>query len=319
MSVALSIVFTGLCALVTDGDRAPAEVLLVDTQGVGRVNGVLLPDHAATLVVSLNSLANAETSHPTRVIVGSPDRGTSAEQIGIWDLTGSEVRIRVAGAQHSGLQLFRPTHGSSSWPVPPREHNDAASWRDLRFVADMKALAGDGRIDPTLVDSEDPEGALPRAVAARIHLDGGRIEAGLPSQEIYRDEMFEFSAAGAAKRLRQAVTDTIRWTLESDARAVVIEITPVAGGPTRRLVLAPSAEPHALFVSNLPAQNVHPEAHASMSSDEMAALHFGVYYELLRVKPNERPLPRVAVSSDERNATGLMHGPFCPPAMFSRN
>jgi hypothetical protein len=48
----------------------------------------------------------------------------------------------------------------------------------------------------------------------------------------------------------------------------------------------------------------------------MAALHFGAYYELLRVKPSDRPLPRLWAPS--RRATGMMHGPFCPPAMFSR-
>jgi hypothetical protein len=316
MSVALSVVFTGLCALVTNGDRVPAEVLLVDAQGVGPVNGVLLPAHAPTLVVSLRDLSNAETSSPTRVVAGSPDRGNSAEQIGIWDLTGSEVRIRAAGALESGLSLFRPTDGSSSWPEPPRDGNDAASWRDLRFVADMKGLAGDGRIDPGLVGNQDSASGLPRAVAARIRLDGGRIEAGIPSQEAYREEVFEFIGAGAAPRLRQAVTDTIRWSLEGDSAAIVVEITPVAGGPTKHLVFSPSAEPHALFVSNLPAQNVHPDTHASMSSEEMGALHFGAYYELLRVKPNERPLPRIAISSDDRKATGMMGRPLCPPAWF---
>jgi hypothetical protein len=315
MSVALSVVFTGLCALVTNGDRAPAELLLVDAQGVGPVNGVLLPEHAPTLAVSLRSLANAETSHPTRVIAGSLDRGTSAEQIGIWDLTGSEVRIRVANAQEPGLQLFRPHDGSSSWPEPPRDRDDAASWRDLRFVADMKGLAGDGRIDPSLVGSEDPATVLPRAVAARIHLEGGRIEAGIPSQEAYRSDMFDFSEPGALPRLRQAVTDTIRWSLESNAAAVVIEITPVAGGAPRRLVFAPSDEPRALFVSNLPAQNVHP-AHAAISSEEMGALHFGAYYELLRVKPKTRPLPRIAIGPEDRRVTGIMGRPNCPPAWF---
>jgi hypothetical protein len=279
------------------------------------VNGVLLPEHAPTLAVSLRSLANAETSHPTRVIAGSPDRGAYAEQIGIWDLAGSEVRIRVASSEEPALQLFRPTDGSSSWPEPPVDRDDAASWRDLRFVADMKGLAGDGRIDPSLVGSEDPASVLPRAVAARIHLDGGRIEAGIPSQEAYRGDVFEFSESGAIPRLRQAVTDTIRWSLESDAAAVVVEITPLAGGSTRRLVFAPSAGPHALFVSNLPAQNVHAD-HSAISSEEMGALHFGAYYELLRVKPKMRPLPRIAIGPEDRRATGIMGRPICPPAWF---
>jgi hypothetical protein len=313
----MSIVFTGLCALVTDGDRTPAEVLLVDAQGVGRVNGVLLPDHSPTLVVSLSSLANAETSNPSRVVAGSQGGGTSVEQFGLWDLTGSEVRIRVQGAASPALQLFRPTDGSSSWPDPPRDRDDAGAWRDLRFVADMKALAGDGQIDPALVSRDGLVASLPRAVAARIRLEGGRLEAGLPSQETYRDDVFAFGANGMRPRLKQAVTDTIRWSLDSDASAVVIEISPVAGGSTRRLVLAPGTRLHTLFVSNLPTENVHPDAHHSVTSEQMAALHFGVYYELLQVKPNERPLPRLATSG--RRATGMLSGPFCPPAWFHKD
>jgi hypothetical protein len=318
MSVALSVVFTGLCALVTNGDRAPAQVLLVDAQGVGRVNGVLLPEHAPTLAVSLRSLANAETSHPTRVIAGSPDGGSSAEQIGIWDLTGSEVRVRVAGVEALGPELFRPADGVSSWPEPPRARDDASSWRDLRFVADMKGLAGDGQIDPSLVGSGDATGTLPRAVAGRFWIDGGRIEAGLPSQEAYRGEVFEFNAAGSTPKLRQAVTDTVRWNLEGDA-AIIVEIAPVTGGPARRLVFGPSAEPHALFVSNLPTQNEHSGTHSAASAEEMGALHFGAYYELLRVKPNERPLPRIATGRYHRGATGTMGRPLCPPAWFHEN
>ena len=66
MGIGMSIVFTGLCALVTDADRGSAQVLLVNAQGIGEVGGVVLPEHAPTLVVGLDSLANAETSRPTR-------------------------------------------------------------------------------------------------------------------------------------------------------------------------------------------------------------------------------------------------------------
>ena len=68
MGIGLSIVFTGLCALVTDGDGGSGQVLLVDAQEIGEVGGVVLPEHAPTLVVELDSLANAETSRPTRVV-----------------------------------------------------------------------------------------------------------------------------------------------------------------------------------------------------------------------------------------------------------
>ncbi len=51
----------------------------------------------------------------------------------------------------------------------------------------------------------------------------------------------------------------------------------------------------------------------------MAALHFGAYYELLQYKPTDRPLPRLVAETPWRGATGMFGGPFCPPAVFTRN
>jgi len=82
MTVALSIVFTGLCALVTNGDRKPAQVLLVDASGVGEVDGVALPAHVPTLVARLATLAKAESSQPTRVVGKGRGRG-AVDQVGL--------------------------------------------------------------------------------------------------------------------------------------------------------------------------------------------------------------------------------------------
>jgi len=323
MSAAVSIVFTGLCALVT-GDNRPAQVLLVDAQGVGTVGGVTLPSHAPSLVASLSALANAESSHPTRVVAAWPGRGSALaslpglrfgvpEQIGIWDLAGSEVRIKVQGQSGKGVELYRPPGGRSSWPSSPAS-DDLDSWRDLRFVPDLGMLTGDGRIDPSLV--ADGESVLPSRVASRIHLDGGRFEGGVPSQRSFREAFFEFAADGRAPRLRQALTDTLRWSLETEA-PVVIEIAPVGGGPVRRLVLASGTASHEIFVSNLPAENLPPEAHHAVSEEEMGALHFGAYYALLQNTPDERPLPRRVLVSRGRKAVGLAGQTLCPPGNFS--
>jgi hypothetical protein len=332
MSVAMSIVFTGLCALVTDADRAPAQMLLVDARSVGEVDGVPLPEHAPTLVVSLGALANAATSSPTRIVTAWPDPAliavkapialsvghATAGQIGLWDLSGSEVRIRVQGREGAGLELYRPSPGASSWPEPPGNPDDPESWRDPRFLASMKALTGDGRIDPALiaVDGAAPA-ALPRGVAARFYLDAGRLEAGVPSQETQRSDVFEFGGAGLASSQRQALTDTIRWSLESESSTVVIEITPAAGGPTRRLVFAPSASEHGIFVSNLPADDT---AHADQSRHEqhVSMPHFAAYYELLMNEPTEKPLPRLWLPPVAGKGTAGGRPVFCGPAVFSR-
>jgi hypothetical protein len=315
MGVALTVVFTGLCALVTDGDRGPAEVLLVDATGVGEVDGVTLPTHVPTLVASLASLANPETSGPTRVVAGPG--GGHADQLGVWDLAGSEVRIRVQGGGREGIELFRPPRGGSSWPAPPRDVDDPDGWRDLRFVPDMEALSGDGRVAPALVAADVGSPGLPRAVAARLQLDSGRIEAGMPSAGAHRADLFEFRSAVGAAKLRQAVTDTIRWTLETRAAAIVVEIVPADGGPARRLLLGPGAGEHTLFVSNLPTQDAPDHSRHGMSDERAAALHFGAYYKLLLNEPVDRPLP-IVVPRSTANGAGNLRTTLCPPALFRR-
>jgi len=318
MSVTLSVAFTGLCALIGNGNGKPAEILLVDTKGVGQVGGVTLPPHAPTLVVSLNDLANPDSSNPTRVVAGTPRRSGRVDQLGLWDLTGTEVRIRAQGETGASLQFFRPTKDQTSWPGPPSDIRDPAAWRDLRFVPNMNTLVGDGRIDPALTRNDAaPQTQLPRAIAARVHLDSGLLEGGIPSQETYRDDMFEFKSGGS-ERLRQALTDTIQWTLKSNAAAVVIEITPVGGGESRRLLLAPSATPHRIFVSNLPTENKSVEhSHQAMNDEQIGALHFGAYYKLLLNEPTDKPLP-VWQPADGRKGSGFIRPVICSPAVFSR-
>lgn len=318
MSIALSIAFTGLCALVGDGNGKPGEILLLDTRGVGEIRGVSLPEHAPTLVVSLNDLANPETSRPTRVVAGRPNQTGRVDQLGLWDLMGYHVRIRAQGGEGKGLQFFRPSNAETSWPEAPRNVEDPPAWRDLRFVPNMKTLVGDGRINPSLLGASDAAPSLPPSVAARIYLDAGLLEGTIPSQETYRDDLFEFKSGASGSPLRQALTDTVQWTLRTEAAAVVIELTPVGGGETKRLLLAPSATPHRLFVSNLPAENsAHSSSHAT-HGEEMGSLHFGAYYTLLMQQPTLMPLPTLSSAAQPRKGVSGARPIFCHPAMFSR-
>jgi hypothetical protein len=182
----------------------------------------------------------------------------------------------------------------------------------------MKALVGDGRIDPALLGGSDAATSLPRSVATRIRLDAGLLEGAIPSQETYRDELIEFKSGGSRSTLRQALTDTVQWTLRTEAAAVVIELIPVTGGETKRLLLAPSATSHRLFVSNLPAENsAHSSAHATHGQD-MSGLHFGAYYALLMEQPALMPLPVLSGAAEPRKAVSGVRPVQCYPAMFSR-
>jgi hypothetical protein len=254
-----------------------------------------------------------EASEPDRVVAGWPGRESSTGQVGLWDLAGSEVRIRVSGKDGSGLRLFRSEGQASSWPDPPREANDPASWRDIRFLADMTSIVGDGRISPELLTNA--AGSLPRGIAARIHLESGLVGAGIPSREEYRDDVFEFAASGNRGALRQALTDTIRWSLQAPADTVVIEITALPSGHVRRLMLKPSGAVHQAFISNLPMHEAGGAVHHAMSDEGAAAHHFGAYYQLLKHAPDSRPLPR-PLTAYERRSTAGWAGPYCPPARF---
>src|SRR5262245_5175061 len=164
MSVALSVVFTGLCALVGDGDGKPGEILLIDPRAVGEVQGIAVPEHAPTLALSMSGLANPDSSRPNRVVAGTPDRTGRVAQLGLWYLSGSEVRIRAQGGDASSLRFYRPAPGETSWPEPPRNAQDPSSWRDLRYVANLAGLVGDGRIDPALTGDGTAHTTLPPSV-----------------------------------------------------------------------------------------------------------------------------------------------------------
>lgn len=315
MSTALSIAFTGLCAIIGNGNGRPGEVLLLDGKGIGQVAGVTIPQHAPTLVIRLSDLVNPEGSQPTRVIIGPPGTTSGVDQLGLWDLTGTEVRIRAQGEAGTGLQLFRPSGDAKPWPGTPRDVDDPTSWRDLRFIPSMKDLVGDGRIAPSLLEAEDG-GMLPAAVATRIHLDSGLLEAAIPSHEAFRRKVFELKTHGSDRPARQALTDTVRWTLETEAAAIVIDITPVRGGETRRLLLAPSKETHRAYVSNLPTENPS-HAHSGLSEAELGAVHFGAYYTLLMNEPADKPVPVVPPATHGRKGTGFVNSGFCPPALFT--
>ena len=110
----------------------------------------------------------------------------------------------------------------------------------------------------------------------------------------------------------------MQWTLQAESDAIVIEILPVGGGETKRLLLAPSATPHRLYVSNLPSDNeVHDHANEAMGSVEMSALHFAAYYKLLLHEPADEPLPAPWHPRGEPRGTGLIRPIICPPAVFT--
>ncbi len=140
----------------------------------------------------------------------------------------------------------------------------------------------------------------------------------MPSQETYREDLFEFRTRSEQSH-RQPLTDTVQWTLRTKAAAVIIDITPAAGGQVKHLLFAPSATPHRIFVSNLPSENpFDADAHHAMNDEDMSAAHFGAFYKLLMNEPVNKPLPELWRPVTDRKGAGMLRPVYCPPAMFSR-
>jgi hypothetical protein len=175
----------------------------------------------------------------------------------------------------------------------------------------MATLTGDGRIDPALVAPLDRSGGLPSSVSTRIQLDGGSIEAGVPSDETYRHDWFEFRGSG-----QQAPAGTDRHDPVEprcgEADAVVIEITPVSGGPGRQLVFKPRIARHQIFISNMPVEVMVLRLTMRWASKRWRHAP-GAYYKLLK-NPLRTNRSRGSGSGPQPRRGGRRGPVACPPA-----
>jgi hypothetical protein len=315
----MSIDIMGLNAVVDDRRTKRAEVLFMSPLTLG------MPKHTPFLIANLSDVSNAEDSKPTIATV-VPAAGGGVQQLGLWDLTDMQVVARVPGGDEMAGGV-RVSAGRDAPLRVPANPDDPEAWRDFRYVADLQRICGDGEIARGLSSFDSPLGGgsapVPAVVAGRMRLLGGVLEGAIPSWDEHRRVEYRFASGQGRPAVSQPLTDTIRWSVAHDAVAggnyLALDLVPLRGDrrpETRALMLAQRGRICRLAISNLPTENPDAQAHHEMSSDEMVALHFGAYYELLRVKPNERPLPRIAIGPDDRKATGAMGRPLCPPAWF---
>ena len=216
--------------------------------------------------------------------------------------------------------VCRRPDGASSWPEPPRDANDPEAWRDLRFVADMRALAGDGRIDPALVDATDWPTKLPSSrVLPRESISNGGRSRGRPSRA-RRPTATMCSSFGRWARAA-ASTGADRHDpldLESDCcrgRHRDRPAWPV--DPSSASCWRAAQRRTRVFVSNLPAEN-SPRAHSrrlERRADGGASLR-----RLLQAAAgtSRRTGPSAACGRRVPGAATGAWGPvICPPAFFT--
>jgi len=137
----VSIDVMGLNALVHDRGAGRAEVLFANPVGLG------MPKHSPFLVAKIADVINPATdSKPTSVTVIPSASGRGVEQLGLWDLTDTQVVVRRAGGVEVGDGLVVNGGRDDSDVSLPSDPDDPEAWRDLRYVADMRRICGDGDI-----------------------------------------------------------------------------------------------------------------------------------------------------------------------------
>jgi hypothetical protein len=322
----LSIDMTGLCGLVHDAAQNRVEVILIDPTR----SGLPIPKHTPVLIANLRDVMNPPSdSKPTTVVAVPASSGGGVEQYGLWDLTDCQVSIsRPGGAEAAGgLRAYRSEDATSGSVKVPQDVNDPQQWRDLRYVLHMGRVCGESRVEPALLSNGEDRIAplnVPPIVAARVRLAEGILEGEIPSLEDYRGVMFKFAATQSRPAFSQPVTDTVCWTLPTVSALgnyVAIDVVPLREGRAREartLLVSQRGRPCRLSISNLPAENPsHSDTHAALGAEQMVALHFGAYYNLLLNRPTDRPLPSPDLMS-ARTGTGFIRPAHCSPAMFTR-
>jgi hypothetical protein len=326
----LSIDITGMCGLVHDRARTRTEVIFVDTSALGP----RIPKHTPVLIANLRDVMNPpQDSKPSSVVAVPSASGSGVEQLGLWDLTDQQVSIRRPGGIEAtgGLRLNKPERVDEAPIGLPRDVNDPEEWRDLRYVAQMESICGQGRVAAAVSsydNSSDQSAAqkeIPRIVAGRLRLGEGVLESAIPSQEAYRGVMFKFPRTQSRPAFSQPLTDTVSWKLAVDSAVygnyLTIDLVPLRGSSAqpRTIMISRQGRPCRLSISNFPSLNPpHASDHDTMSMKDMGALHFGAYYALLLNEPTDKPLPEISQPMDGRKGSGFGRPFFCSPAMFSR-
>lgn len=322
--LAISMDINGLNAIVHDTATGRAEVILVDPAAAG----MGLPAHTPVLVANLRDITNPPAdSRPTSVIAVPSPTGAGVEQLGLWDLTDRQVLIRLPNGAEYARALTLSRSESAEAPLElPRDVDDPEAWRDLRYVAEMARICGQGLIDGGLSSLEAAPGSIERAqvppiVRGRIRFAGGTLEGAIPSQELSRNVVYGFAQPGR-EDYSQPLTDTVRWRLALDPASIgnylAVDLVPLRGdrNDTRTLIVSAKGRSCRLSVSNLPtATGAHAPSRHAMSDDEMSALHFGVFYKLLRERPASTPLP-VPIKAARRIGVAGIRPAHCPPALF---
>jgi len=277
-----SISFEGLAALVRSEAFDRGVVVLVDpTRATLQPN---LPAHHAMLAVPMSAVKS-----------GTPDSFTDATKtIGVWELANVRVELRT-----SATGPLRPvrTAPSVTHPRTPEE------WRDVKWIVDMKALAGSSEIRSTLMTATDLRGS---ALSARVALGAGTIEATRPPEPFSQSEVRFLVLRGLtpARPVQQAVTQKLLYTPDA-AESLAIVLHPSDRSAPRTIELKASADEIPISVSNHTTMN-------TLVNGEMPqqGVHSLAFYDLLATPAKTPVIPSALVPYPETR-TLASPGFFC--------
>ncbi|MBY0493814.1 MAG: hypothetical protein K2Y23_06330 [Cyanobacteria bacterium] len=276
-----AISFEGLVALVRSPNFDRGAVVLVDpTRSAYQPH---LPSHHAMLTIPMSAVRS-----------GTPDSFTdSTKTIGVWELANTRIEF-----ESSATGSLRPVRTAAD-VTHPRTIED---WRDVKWIADMKSLAGTSEIRPSVMTAADLSSA---GLNARVTLSAGTIEAVRPPEPFNRSEVRFLVLKGltAGQPMQQAVTQSLLYT-PSKAQSFAIVLRG-SDGTVRRIELRATGEKTPISISNHTTMD-------TMMDGEMPreGVHFFAYYDLLAT-PTKTPVIPTALVPYPATNTAASPGFYC--------
>jgi hypothetical protein len=262
-SVRTQVGLHGLVALATTDEWDRVLALVLDT---ARVEHAAVAQHHPVLIMPMDAVA-----------MGAPD-SFDANGHAIWELKGLDVWFERPERVDPRIVPIH-TAGGVEYPTTREE------WRDVRWIADLERLIGR---EAATVNPRYVTGTLSGdgRVAARIHLDGGTLEASEPAAP-HNAEVFQFLPLRGAidHPIQQPLTDRIVFT-PTPSHGLRIVLKPSDGRPTRTVELKTTMDAIPIEIASLPTAPAR-----AVAGTAGEASHFEAFYDLLDTPADKRLIP----------------------------
>jgi hypothetical protein len=292
----LSIILTGICAVVPTDSGKKAYVLMPNARAHGsHGGGGYIPGHVPFIQWPKDD---------SRIHI--EDTSLKSFQC-LSDYFSAETYVLIlAGADDLDGYVVDVAAAEGSLPAEPFS-------LDTLSMVDMAKIVPEPQIDPVLVADFDPD---PARIAVRMRLETGSVSA--PQTPHYRGES-TFKPRALKPTYHGKFLQEIEWKRKglNDSNSLGHPMVyglrrSLLGKAEPKLVITITSDgnPVTLLMGNAPLEDI---LETGVGKKEIVDEHFALFYSLLDVPPADMPLPHLASAHDLQAHAG---GSNCPPTVI---